>query len=77
GVAFLTALGNPEAVSAVVDINPHRHGFHMAGSGLPIVAPEALPELAPEAVIIMNPVYREEISATLKVLGLEPEIWTV
>lgn len=77
GVAFLTALGAAEAVVAAVDINPHRHGFHMAGSGLPIVSPEALRELAPEAVIVMNPIYRAEIGRDLQRLELEPEIWTV
>jgi SAM-dependent methyltransferase len=34
GVSFLTTLGIAEAVEAVVDINPNRQGYFMAGTGI-------------------------------------------
>ncbi len=72
--AFLTTLGAGEAVCAVTDINPAKHGKFVAGSAHPIVAPEELVALAPDLVIAMNPVYRKEIRADLARLGLEPEL---
>lgn len=74
GVSFLTAIGGGEGVSHVVDINPHRQGHFMVGTGHPIVGPDALREIRPATVIVMNAVYREEVAADLKARGLEPEL---
>ena len=41
-VSYLTTLGVTDEVEAVVDINPHKHGKFLAGTGHEIVAPEAL-----------------------------------
>ncbi len=74
GVSFLSTLGVVDEVAGAVDINPHRQGCFMAGSGHPILAPADLRELQPGAVIVMNSVYRDEIAADLRELGLSPEI---
>ncbi len=74
GVAFLAALGDAATVTHVVDINPHRQGMFMVGSGHPIVGPEALVAIRPDAVVVMNRVYVEEIAETLAQLGLAPRI---
>lgn len=75
GVSFLSALGaGAEGVSHVVDINPHRQGRFMVGTGHPIVGPEALRELEPTTVVVMNAVYRKEIADLLGGLGLRPEL---
>ena len=58
----------------MVDINPHRQGTWLAGSGQRIVAPEFLPEYRADAVLIMNPVYNEEIRAQLARMGLVPQV---
>lgn len=71
---YLTTLGLREEVAAVVDINPHKHGKFVAGTGHEIVGPEHLPALRPDVVVVMNPVYVEEIGAELRRLGLAPEI---
>jgi SAM-dependent methyltransferase len=73
-VAFLSALGGDRVVDAVVDVNPHRHHRYMPGSGREILPPAALPERRPDVVIAMNPVYREEIAAELRRLGVEAEL---
>lgn len=77
GVAFLSAIGGGEEVSHVVDINPHRQGRFMVGTGHPIVAPEALRDVAPTTVVVMNPVYRREVAEHLAGLGLRPELLTL
>lgn len=69
---FLVTLDAGDACRAVVDINPARHGKFVAGTGHPIVAPERLRELRPDQVVVMNPVYLEEITADLARMGLEP-----
>ena len=76
-VSFLTTLGIEAQVRHVVDINPHRQGMYMPGSGQQIVAPAFLKSNPPDMVIIMNPVYRLEISESLETLGLAPEILTL
>ena len=72
--AFLATLDGAGVISHGVDINPYRQGHYLPGSGLPIVAPAFLAEYRPDVVIIMNAVYRDEISSDLTKLGLTPEI---
>lgn len=77
GVAFLTHLGLHEDIEYAVDINPHKHGMFMAGTGQEIVSPEFLVEYQPDQVIVMNPVYTDEIANQLEGLGLSPDIVAV
>jgi SAM-dependent methyltransferase len=76
-VAFLTTLGIEEEIQYAVDINPHRHGTFLAGTGQAIVAPQFLQEYQPDTVIIMNPIYRAEIKRDLDALGLNPNLMLV
>ncbi len=76
-VSFLTTLGITDELQYVVDINPHRQGMFMPGTGHAIVSPDFLAEYKPDRVIIMNPIYREEITKMLKERGVEPVISTV
>jgi C-methyltransferase C-terminal domain len=55
-----------------VDINPHKHGRFMPGTGQEIVAPEFLVGYGPTDVLVMNPIYTEEIRQNLARLGLAP-----
>ncbi|MGH7425901.1 MAG: class I SAM-dependent methyltransferase, partial [Candidatus Methylomirabilales bacterium] len=48
GVAYLTSLGLETEVEYVVDINPFKHGMHMAGTGHPIIGPDALVDYRPD-----------------------------
>lgn len=78
GVAFLTTLGlTLDDVGYAVDINPNKTGTFMAGTGQEIVAPDFLREYKPDVVIIMNPVYLDEITQDLTEMGLAPEIRTM
>jgi hypothetical protein len=73
-VAFLTTLGVREEVAFVTDINPYRHHMFMPGSGHEIVPPAELTKIRPEHVVIMNPIYRDEIRSDLASMGLEPRL---
>jgi SAM-dependent methyltransferase len=77
GVAFLTTLGLEEdTVEFAVDINPHRHGQFMATTGQEIIGANRLTQDRPDVVIVMNPIYKQEIEADLQKLGLRPEVLT-
>lgn len=73
-VSYLTTLGVGDEIGAVVDINPHKHGKFLAGSGHRIVGPSFLAEYRPDLVIVMNPIYRDEIRSDLSAMGLSPAV---
>jgi SAM-dependent methyltransferase len=77
GVSFLTTLGLKDEVAAVVDVNPFKQGKYMPGTGHPVISPRALAGEPPDWVVVMNPIYVDEIASTLRALGLEPEISAV
>ena len=72
GVSFLGAVG--DLVEAAVDVNPNKHGTYVAGSGHRIVAPRQLTSIAPDLVVVMNPIYLAEIEAEMDRLGVRAEI---
>jgi SAM-dependent methyltransferase len=76
-VSFLNAVDVDRRVARVVDINPYRQGYFMAGSGQPIIPPDALRESPPSTIVIMNAVYREEIARSVVQLGLTPEYFAL
>jgi SAM-dependent methyltransferase len=75
-VGMFTALGEEFAddIEYVVDINPRKAGMYLAGTGQKIVTPEFLQSYSPDLVIIMNPIYLDEISAQVRGMGLSPEV---
>jgi SAM-dependent methyltransferase len=77
GVAFLSAVDEANTVRYAVDINPYRRHYHMPGTGQEILGPEDLPAVKPDALIVMNPIYRDEIQAQVVGLGLRAEIMTL
>lgn len=74
GVTFLNVVQPEGAIGCVVDINPRKQGMFVAGAGQKIVAPDALSVYRPDTVIVMNPLYENEVSIALRRLGLDVEI---
>jgi len=77
GVSYLTALRLGDEIDCAVDVNPHKAGKFMAGTGHEIIGPEALVDREPDVVVVMNPIYRDEIARTLDELELPPKLVTV
>ena len=73
-VAFLTTLGVDDAIEYAVDINPHKTGSFLAGSGQEVVAPTFLKSYRPDVVLVMNPVYCNEIQTQLADMGVTAEL---
>lgn len=76
-VAFLSSVGGAPAVGSIVDVNPHRHGKFLPGSGRRIDPPRLLVEYRPDVVIVMNPVYCDEIRKDLGKMGVSAEMWSL
>lgn len=74
GVMFLNMLDTHGIIPYAVDINPRKQGNYVAGSGQRIIAPRDLGEYRPDVVVIMNPLYRDEIYDTLASAGLSPAL---
>ncbi len=77
GVAFLTALERSDIIRYAVDINPNKHGTYMAGTGHEIVGPATMATYRPAVVIVMNPIYCEEIRQELVGLGVQAKLLAI
>lgn len=76
-VAFLTTLKLGKEITHIVDVNPHKWGFYMPGTGQRVFSPQTLAEYKPDRVIVMNPIYCPEIARDLEKMGLRPELLPV
>lgn len=76
-VSYLNGLHVAGEVSGVVDVNGRKHGRYLAGTGHRILSPAELPAHGPDAVLLMNPVYADEVARTLRDLGVEADLRTV
>jgi SAM-dependent methyltransferase len=77
GVTFLNLLKVRGAIEYIVDMNFRKHWKYVAGTGQQIVPPEFLQAYRPDVVIVMNPIYEEEIRQLLADLGLNCEVFPV
>jgi len=76
-VSFLTTLELNDQIDYVVDVNPYKHGKFVPGTGHAVKSPEELKQQRPDCVILMNPIYENEVRTRLQGMGLHPEILPV
>jgi hypothetical protein len=69
----MTTLKIKDEIQYIVDINPNRHGKFIPGVGKQIVSPNFLKDYKPEVIIIMNPVYLDEIRKMVETMGIKAE----
>jgi len=74
GVTFMNVMQAGDEVDCLIDLNPHKHGRYIPGTGHQVRSPESLVQRQPDAVIVMNPLYRDEIAADLRAMGIDAEI---
>lgn len=77
GITFLNMLETANGIEYAVDINPRKQGMYITGSGQRIVPPTFLTEYRPNAVIVMNPLYIDEIRQSVEEMGVEAVFLTV
>jgi len=66
-----------DEVEHAVDINPYRVGKYLPGTGQRIVAPAFLRDYRPDNVVIVNPIYRDEVERELARQRCEPRVYTI
>jgi len=76
-VSFMTTLGVTDEIDYVIDINPFRHGKYLPSIGKKVMPPEFLRKYKPDVVIVMNPIYYNEIQKMLNDMDLTPEVISV
>ena len=74
GNTFLNVLKDYAAIDYVVDINPRKQGKYIAGTGQKIVPPEFLQGYRPDTILLMNPLYREEVLAMCAEINVSADI---
>lgn len=74
GVTFLNAVPSAREVDIAVDVNPRKHGRYVPGTGQRVVAPEALGEDPPDAVVLLNAIYRDEVGEMMGKIGVSAEV---
>lgn len=78
GVTFLNTLNISDQIRYVVDINPRKQGMYIAGTGQKIVEPAFIKTDNPDYIIVMNPIYLNEIKHyTNNVLGLTIQVRSI
>jgi hypothetical protein len=64
-------MGASHQPDLVVDMNPHKQGTFLPGSGLEVVSPQRLRGRPDSLVIVMNPLYLEEVRASLSSMEID------
>lgn len=74
GVSFLNQMSRAAEIARLVDVNPRKRGRHVPGTGQVIVAPADLVGSPPAHVIVMNPLYVDEVGQALAELGVDSTV---
>ena len=76
GVTLLNILKDPR-IEYAVDINPHKQGKYVPGTGQKIVAPKFLRDYQPDYIVLANPAYEKEIREIVNSLEIETKFITI
>lgn len=78
GVMFVNLLGlmSPAPLGYAIDQNPNKHGRYLAGGGQVVAAPWRLRDQPVDELVIMNPIYRDEIGRQLQAFAVSPQVVT-
>jgi SAM-dependent methyltransferase len=71
GITFVNTVPGGETISCLVDLNPRKQGRFAPGTGHLVVAPDALRQMKPDVIIVMNPLYRDEIKRRTDEMDLQ------
>ncbi|MEM7127342.1 MAG: methyltransferase domain-containing protein [Chloroflexota bacterium] len=77
GITFLNMLGLQDQIQFAIDINPRKQSMFVTGAGQQIVSPADMANYEPDVIIVMNPVYINEIKKTALDLGVDAEYMLV
>lgn len=72
--AFMCNLVDPSIVKGVIDINPNRAGTYVLGSSWVTYLPKHLEGRSDISVVVMNPIYLDEITEKLDSIGVKANL---
>lgn len=73
-VAFLTTARLEQEIDVVVDINPHKQGRFLPATGHAVISPKELRQYQPGVIVVMNPIYLDEVQRQIDQLGIAAEL---
>jgi SAM-dependent methyltransferase len=78
GVMFLNLLGlsAPQPIDFAIDQNPNKTNRYLAVSGQVVRPPAHLADAQVDEIVVMNPIYRDEIQGRLSALGSSARVVT-
>lgn len=62
GITFVNVIPGGGRISALVDLNPNKQGRFAPRYGTPVAAPHGLKAKAIKTIVVMNPMYADEIA---------------
>jgi SAM-dependent methyltransferase len=74
GVTFLNLVPGARDIPSIIDSNTRKQQMFVPGTGQRVIGPDALPEVAPSAIILLNAAYRQEIGSLLASQGVEARL---
>jgi hypothetical protein len=74
GVTFANLVDRRGAIRRLVDLNPLKQGRYVPVSAQAVVAPDDLVADPPDVVVVMNPLYQQEVAELLRDLDVEAEV---
>lgn len=74
GVTFLNTFDSSRVIHYAVDLNPRKQNMYIPGTGQKIVSPDFLKDFQPDSVLVMNPLYYQEIKQRIAKLGISPQL---
>jgi len=70
GVSFAALVpGADTSVALAIDLNPRKAGRYMPASAVPVTTPDDPRVMEAAVVLVMNPIYEDEIRASLEAMG--------
>jgi hypothetical protein len=69
GTTFLNTVSEENAILFAIDVNPRKLGRFIPGTGHKIVAPDSIGDADLAEIVVMNPLYRDEIAEMAKSVG--------
>ncbi len=73
-VAFLSATGMAQSVSAAIDINPRKAGTYLAASAVPVLSPDMAARAHITDIVLLNPVYEAEVVEMMSQVGFKANL---
>ena len=74
GISFLNQMEAKSLIKYIVDVNPHKNGKFIAGSGQEVVSPDFLKKYRPDIILVMNSIYKKEIQQRVLESGLSSKL---